>query len=300
MTADNALYYLQQGRLGLDQVQEKIASGNNINRPSDDPITTRQLLDLSSQIRSWEQFGDNIKSGNIWLNVTNTALTAIRAMISQAKSIAGSISSGSSDATLRNSVISQLRGLKSQLVDLGNTQLGDRYIFAGFKNSIPPFVTGSDPDPLSATFTPVQFVGDNQSPVIEVGEGLTASIATAGGELLSGSSGGTDVLAVFDRLIQAISANDATAINTEAKGLDAAATQVDDAISRVAGKLLLLKNAEEVNTGNINTLKNVIGDRQNVDYAMAATVLSQQQTAFQAALSTTAKISQLSLLDYLK
>jgi flagellar hook-associated protein 3 FlgL len=53
-------------------------------------------------------------------------------------------------------------------------------------------------------------------------------------------------------------------------------------------------------TNNQNTLKGMYGDIQNVDYAQAGVQLSQQTTAFNAALSTTAKLSQLSLLDYMK
>ncbi len=51
---------------------------------------------------------------------------------------------------------------------------------------------------------------------------------------------------------------------------------------------------------NQNTLKALIDYRKNVDYAKAATELNQLKIAFEAALSATAKISQLSLLDYLK
>jgi flagellar hook-associated protein 3 FlgL len=126
MTADNALYNLQQGRAKLDQLEEQIASGLNVNRPSDDPIVTKQLMDFQDKLDMGTQYHSNITKSNLWLNTTNTALTGMSDIISQAKTVAGTITSGSNDQTDRDSVISQLTELKKQLVDMGNTQLGDQ------------------------------------------------------------------------------------------------------------------------------------------------------------------------------
>ncbi|HOP40994.1 MAG TPA: flagellar hook-associated protein FlgL, partial [Geobacteraceae bacterium] len=139
MTSDNALYNLQKGRTLLNRLQEQIASGSTINRPSDDPITTRQLLDLENKMEAGEQYLSNITKGNLWLSMTDTALQGMYEIISQAKEVTGTITNGSSDQTVRETAASQLEELKKQLVDLGNTQLGDQYVFAGFKNDTPPF-----------------------------------------------------------------------------------------------------------------------------------------------------------------
>jgi flagellar hook-associated protein 3 FlgL len=48
-----------------------------------------------------------------------------------------------------------------------------------------------------------------------------------------------------------------------------------------------------------NTIQTVFGDVQNADYAKLAVQLQQQTLALEATLSTTAKVSQMSLLDYL-
>ena len=54
-----------------------------------------------------------------------------------------------------------------------------------------------------------------------------------------------------------------------------------------------------MNESTRNTLQTVYGNVQNADYAKLAVELSQQQLAFEATLSSTARISQVSLLDYL-
>jgi flagellar hook-associated protein 3 FlgL len=84
------------------------------------------------------------------------------------------------------------------------------------------------------------------------------------------------------------------------KNVKAGADQITVAQTDVAGRLVRLDSMKSMITNNQNTLKTVFGDIQNVDYAKAGVMLSQQTTAFNAALSATSKLSQLSLLDYMK
>ena len=138
ITSDNALYNIQQGRTKLDKISEQTSSGNNVNRPSDDPINTRLLLDVGDQVKTTDQFSSNIGKANTWQQVTNTALTGISDTMTLAKQLMDTLTSGTSDATTRQTAISQLQAMKQQVVDMGNTQFGDQYIFGGAKTRRPP------------------------------------------------------------------------------------------------------------------------------------------------------------------
>lgn len=290
MTSDNALYNLQKGRTLLNRLQEQIASGSLINRPSDDPITTRQLLDMDSKLDSGEQYLSNITKGNLSLAMTDTALQGMADIIAQAKKTASTITSGSSDQTVRENAASQLEELKKQLVDLGNTQLGDQYIFAGFKNSTPPFSTANN-----------DYAGTSDELTIEIDRNSPAGITLAGDALLkgTGSYGGVDILETLDRIITAIRDNIPADIQANAKLLDSSSSQINNARSDVAGRMIRFKSAETMISRNQATLQGIVSDTMGVDYIRAATQLNQQQASFEAALSATAKITQLSLLDYL-
>jgi flagellar hook-associated protein 3 FlgL len=290
MTSDNALYNLQKGRTLLNRLQEQIASGSVINRPSDDPITTRQLLDLDSKLDLGEQYLSNIAKGNLSLSMTDTALKGMADIIAQAKKTTGAITSGSSDQTVRENAASQLEELKKQLVDLGNTRLGDQYIFAGFRNSTPPF-----------SMTDNSYSGTSDELSIEIDQNSTAPITIAGDALIKGTGtyGGVDMLETLDTLISAIRSNNPADIQTNAAKLDASTNQISNARSDIAGRMIRFKSAETMINSNQATMKGIVSDTMGVDYIEAATKLNQQQTAFEAALSATAKITKLSLLDYL-
>jgi flagellar hook-associated protein 3 FlgL len=290
MTADNALYNLQKGRTVLGRLQEQVTSGSIVNRPSDDPITTRQLLDIENKLEKGEQYQSNITNGNLWLNMTETAVEGMINVITEARKAAGKVASGSTDSTVRTNAASQLTELKEQLVDMGNTQLGDQYLFAGFKTGTAPFSKSDN-----------TYLGTGDDISVEIDQNSLASINITGDKLLkgTGSYGSVDILQTFDNLITAINSNDTSTIQTEAEKLDASMKQLSNAVSDVGNRLTRLDSAKTMITQNQNTLSGIMSGTQEVDMIKAATELNKQQTAFEAALAATAKISQLSLLDYL-
>ena len=295
ITSDNALYNIQQGRTKLDKISEQTSSGNNVNRPSDDPINTRLLLDVGDQVKTTDQFSSNIGKANTWQQVTNTALTGISDTMTLAKQLMDTLTSGTSDATTRQTAISQLQAMKQQVVDMGNTQFGDQYIFGGAKNTSPPFSpTG-----------PNYYSGDESALKVEIATGSTQQINIPGNQLLTADTataqpyGSTNILQTFDNLIAAVGANNVTAITQGAQAMEAGIKQVQNATGDVASRVARLDSMSKLNKNSSTMLNNIYSNVQNVDYAKLAVELSQQQTAFNASLSATAKISQLSLLDYM-
>ena len=81
--------------------------------------------------------------------------------------------------------------------------------------------------------------------------------------------------------------------------MEAGIKQVQNATGDVASRVARLDSMNKLNQNSSTMLNNIYSNVQNVDYAKLAVELSQQQTAFNASLSATAKISQLSLLDYM-
>jgi flagellar hook-associated protein 3 FlgL len=294
MTSDNSLYNIQQGRARLDKINELISTGNNVNRPSDDPINARLLLDIGDKIKTGDQYTSNISKASTWQNFTNTALTGMSDIMNLAHKAVSTIAGGSSDAYARQDAAAQLQSLKQQLVDMGNMQLGDQYIFAGAKNTMAPF-SGTSP----------YYTGDETALNIEIAPATTQQMNIPGNQLLTADTavsqpyGATNIFKTFDDLITAVNANDVTAMQAGVTALESGTRQINSAQSDVKSRLARLDSMNKLNDNSRNTLSTIYSNTQNVDYAKLAIELTQQQTAFNASLSSTAKISQLSLLDYL-
>lgn len=300
MTANNSIYNLQQGLNNINDLQETVSSGLNVSKPSEDPLSARQLLDLQEQVNQSKQYTANITKAKLLLNITSTALGGMSDIMTQVKSTTASLTSGTSDPVARAAAVSNLTNLKAQLIDYGNTQYGNQYVFGGFSSGKPFDSTGV-------------FSGTDDSLDVDINQGSTVSTNVSGRNLLlggnpspavgSGATAGSspvDIIASLTTLISAISSNNTAGIQDGLKNMEAGGKQINTSISSVAGRLTRLDNMQSMITNNQTTLEGIYGDKQNVDYAKAGVELSQLNTAYNAALSTTAKINQLSLLDYLK
>lgn len=290
MTANNTIYNLQNSQTALNNLTELITSGQNVNKPSDNPAAMNTLLNATDSINSLNQYATNISQGTTLLTTTSDALTGISGVISQAEELAGSISSGTSSTSDQQSAVQQLTSLKQQLIGYGNTQSGNTYVFGGADTSTPPFSTSSN-----------TYGGNSSQSEIEIAPNVTQSMSVNGGDVLlgTGSYGSTNMLQTIDSLISDVQNNNVTGIQNDASALEAGATQVNNAQVDVSSRLTTLSNMTTVNTNNLNTLQSVISNIQTVNTTQVGVELEQQQTSYSAALATTEQVSQLSLLNYM-
>jgi flagellar hook-associated protein 3 FlgL len=296
MSADNSVYNIQQSRNRLDKLEELITSQQNINRPSDDPIGTRLLLDVGDKMKAFDQYNANIVKAKSWMEMSNTALTAMNDVMQQAKSLMNTINNGSSDPSERQNVNNQLVELRKQLIDFANTQYGDQYIFGGANNLVPPF-------DAAGTYS-----GDGTERQIEIASNTTQTISITGDRLLQGigtnpSYGTTNILQTFDNLIAAVgdatTPSNAAAITTAVQSLAPASQQIFNAVNTNLSRMTRVDNMSKLNENNKNTLTNIVGNIQNVDLVKLGVQLNTEKNAFEASLSATAKLVQMSLLDYM-
>jgi flagellar hook-associated protein 3 FlgL len=317
--ASNTIYNLQQGRLKLDALQESVSTQQKVNRPSDNPIASGVLMEIGDRLKALDQYATSITKVNSWVKFTDAALTGMTDIMAQAKQLVSSISSGSSDPSIRQSTHDQLIDLKKQMVDMANTQIGDQYIFGGAKSSTAPFVTAANTTSLPpANPTTTSYVGDSTMLKVEIARGTDQDVSITGDRLLLGSSpappaalppppppsyGDTNILETFDNLIAAVgdkdTASNVTNLTQGANALQAGFVQITNAVGDNIARMTRLDTITTLNDTNKNMLQSMLDKLQNVDLAQLGVELSSQTTAYQASLSTTAKISQLSLLNYL-
>ncbi len=302
ITAQNSLYNIQKSRSQLDSIQEKLASEMNYNRPSDDPVAARLLTGIADKLRANSQYDSNITKANNWLKMTDTALTSMNKTMDLVKNVTSTVSGGSADSTTMTNAISQLTALREQLADLGNTQVDNQYVFAGTNTTVKPFdrtVNSSPPATQPAPLDTTYYSGNDQVNNVEIDAGATEKLNLPGSSVLTGPD--ANVLWSLDSLISTLKNNpsDLTTIQARANELESGASQIQNAQVTNATRIKRLDIMSTMQANTKNSLETVYSNVQNIDYAKLAVELQQQQTSFQATLSATAKISQMSLLDYL-
>ncbi|GLI38478.1 flagellar hook-associated protein FlgL [Geobacter hydrogenophilus] len=291
-TANLVTNNLQVIRRRTEDLQQQASTGIKVSQPSDDPVTAQQLLNLKARVAAGDQYGRNISNGIAWLTMGESAMSEMGNVITRTKELALQMVTGTNNPDAVTAGINELNQLKQQFILLGNTQINGKYIFGGFKNDTVAFDTSGN------------FLGTDDAIMVEVDRGAPVQINYSGADLLRGGnppgSTGTDIVAMFDNLATALSTNDMTTARAQLDELDNGLSQVLSFRTDIGARRNRLDAANGVIEEMKFSITKIMSDKQDVDLMQVISDLSKQQTAFDAAMAASAKISQVSLLDYLR
>jgi flagellar hook-associated protein 3 FlgL len=270
------------------KTQSRISSGKQITRASDDPIGIGKILDYRKLLDTIDQYGRNISRARSGLEAGESTLSDIGELLNRAKELALSQATGTASPETRKSAAGEVRQIRDQLIQFANSKQDDRYMFGGRKTDVPPY------DPLNPAGP---FQGDSGDVSIIVGNDVTLN-AAVNGQRAFGSP--VDPVLVLTKLIAGLEANDQTAISDQLDPLDQSLGQVINERTDVGARLNRLDSTESHWDSFKINIQKMLSDTEDLDMVQAATELTAQQAAYQAALSSSAKIIQPSLLDYLR
>jgi flagellar hook-associated protein 3 len=131
------------------QAQEQLASGRRINQPSDDPAGSERAIQLQAAVDQVNQYLANVADGRNWLQATESALQSATDILQRARVIGVQASSSVMTQNDLQAAAQELDQLVGQLVAVGNSQVGDRYIFGGTQTKQAPFVPPPSAAPTS-------------------------------------------------------------------------------------------------------------------------------------------------------
>ena len=119
-------------------LMEQMSDGKRIHKPSDDPVRVIRSLQYRSAVMQNQQYVDNVKSAQSWMEMTDKAVGDLSDLVSQAKSLV--VRAIEPNSTVGYAAAAkQLDGIINQAIQVANTQVGDRYIFAGQMDKTQPF-----------------------------------------------------------------------------------------------------------------------------------------------------------------
>ncbi len=162
------------------RLQEQMATGKRINRPSDAPADVPQDLLYRKEIKDAQQYQSVIDYAYSWMSVADTALSNVVQLLNNAKAIALEQGSDSADEQTRMSAALQVDSIVSQIVQLANTKHGNRYIFAGYKTRTQPFTR----EVLEGKEV-VRYNGDEGEMFVEISKGVRMQLNQIGKEIFS-------------------------------------------------------------------------------------------------------------------
>jgi flagellin-like hook-associated protein FlgL len=167
----------------LAKAQEHVATGKQILRPSDDAVGTGRALSMRRRLGLLDRFQNAINNGRPVLETSTAALEETSGILSEARALLIGSMSGAMNADDRKANGLQIELALEKLVDVANTKIGDRYVFAG---------TRTDHEPYELTYTgdeaSITYAGNEGIQRISIGFGTDLSINVAGSEAFGGTS----------------------------------------------------------------------------------------------------------------
>ncbi|MBF0314968.1 MAG: flagellar hook-associated protein FlgL [Oligoflexia bacterium] len=140
-TSTNAAidFALNRAKGRMEDLQLKGAGIKKIIRPSDDPPGNIELMKLRSQGTNNGQFMKNANMALIFTELTEESLSELSEVLMKAKEIAVAQASSLYNSEVRRSVAEEVEQLGKQIWGIANRHVGNRYLFAGYKNEVRPF-----------------------------------------------------------------------------------------------------------------------------------------------------------------
>jgi flagellar hook-associated protein 3 FlgL len=292
MMVRGVLKNLSQNLSLIDKYNTQLGTGKKVSRPSDDPSTTSLQMRLHSELRRIEQYRENVGAGITWLENTDAALEEAGAVLHRLRDLAVQGANGHLDQDSLNAIADEVNGLLNHLVQVGNTNIGGKYIFAGTRTLVAPLQAVYD---AGGNVTGVQYKGDSGSIEFEVSGGTSVKINIPASDVFS------DVIDAAIRLRDRLLAGDHAAVSSDSLAeLDAAMDLILRQRSTVGAKVNRFELTESRLGETALNAERLLSNVESVDVAEVVMKLSLQQTVYEALLNVGSRVIQPTLLDFMR
>lgn len=133
MLINNMINYIGSNLTRMDKYQNQLATGKKISVPSDDPVVAARALKLRTDVAEINQYQSNVKDAQSWLDITEDSLAKIGDVMQRARELTVQAANGTNAADDTQKIEAEVKQLRTQLVQLGNSTYAGRYIFSGYK-----------------------------------------------------------------------------------------------------------------------------------------------------------------------
>lgn len=290
--SENVVRQIQ--RLGVQQsdLQSKVASGQRVTNPEDDPAAVSRIINLEGERRSIEQFSRNADRALEISQASFSGLQQIKKISDRANEI-GTLGAGAASPDALNAYAAEIEQLIEQALQLGNTRFRNDYIFAGTAVDAAPFAATRDPD---GRISAIAYAGNTTQASIPLSESASVTPGTNGAT----NQGIGDFLNQLVSLRDALRSGNSANVTTAQNNLIASEDLFVDALAEQGAVQMRIEVNQTQQKVRAENLERLVSTEADADLATTIVSLNQTQVAYQAALQSSANIMRMSLLDYLK
>lgn len=294
MMVQRSLNNLNQQLRHISVLQEQLATGLRVNRPSDDPIDARRAMNLRTIISKNEQFQANIFDSSPHLEESASTLLNIVDIVLRALELTTQGANETMAQPQLDAIALEIDELLEAAVVSGNHRTSNRSIFAGTQTLADAF----DVTRVAGQITAVTYAGNDQSIEINISDGVRTGINVTGADAFQSN---VDIFAMLIGIRDDLLAGDQASLrNVRLAELETGREQTLTAVAQIGAiQNRLERVSNDLQDFNIG-FQELLSEKIDADFAETVLGLTVAETAFRAALNATARVIQPSLLDFIR
>lgn len=273
----------------MAKIENQMSTGRSINKPSDDPIGVTYSLRYRSELSSNSQYKDNVDNALSWLSFSDKMLEQSGNVMNRVKELTVQASTGTNTQSGLDSINLEIKDLKEQLINIGNSQLKGKYVFNG---------QNFDKKPYNSATASTDVTDDGQV-IYQLSAGVTASANVSGNRIFGNKSETDNVFKLLDTLSAALASGDTAAISATLPDIESRATKMLNERAGVGARV----NRVELMESRLGDLEVILTDLQSktedIDYEKVLIQSKVNDNIYQASLAVGAKIITPTLVSFL-
>jgi flagellar hook-associated protein 3 FlgL len=294
---NRVLANLQRNLAKGSDIQDKMSSGKQINRPSDSPAGTVSALQLRTESRMSQQHIRNAEDGLGWLGTVEDTLGSASTLVNRARDLTVQGLNTDTNGELANKALAgEIDQIRETLISHANARYLDRPVFGGTTTS--PVAYDQNGKFQGKTYDPAN--ADTTSVSRTVGSGVKVRVDMTGLEAFGDDT--TGLFKVLGDISASLKASppDHAKLAASLDSLDKAGNQLKTAISEIGSRYNRMTQMKDAAGDRSLSVASQLSDIEDIDLPKTIMEMQLQQTSYQAALAAGAKVIQPSLIDFLR
>lgn len=322
----NHMYDTQQNLTRMNGINEKINSGKEINRVSDDPHKAIRIMNLNNEIRYTEKYNYNIDEVVGWMETTDGALDDFGNTLNDIKKNILEVGNGVYNDEELKAIQAEMNEKIKDLGNVLNTTYAGKYMFGGTNVDEPPINILVD-DETGVVTLQLNPNSNTDNLKADISDGINIDYNLSAGEIFTqehldaiNSLSSTMNAMITGEKVQVKSdgtleknpdgttkkvtvdkGKEREALNATIKGkVDKLANHALDERTSLGVRANTAEKVRELNDENILNMKGVLSLDQDVDHVEKFIELKSAELVYQASIQVGTKLIQPTILDYMR
>ena len=277
-----------------ERAQRQLSSGLRMNSIADHPDQIGVLLQSRAELASTEQTRTNLGRAKTEVDTAEIAIQNGIKSMERIRVLGAQGLTGTSSTNSRTVIAGEVEAIFQQFVNIANTAIDGRYIFAGSADQAPPYTVDLN---LPSGATP--YAGGTATRQIRDASGVRLSLARTGEEIFDSTTPSRNAFTAINSLRNALLADDDNAISTAMADVSTSLEHLNEQLAFYGSTQNQVAQATAVADTKILSLKAQIAETEGADLAESILDLQDAATHRQAALQAKAQEDRRTVFDFL-